>query len=393
MNSTKRTIKLVHVTTVPQTFIFFHGQIGFLKKRGFEVHVISSAGEMGQQFSQSEAVPFFPITMTRAVTPRKDLFALFELWRQFRKTKPDIVHSHTPKAGLLGTLAARLAGVPVVFLSVFGLPQMTSGGMKKAMMNFLTRLECLLAHCVWTDSFSMRNYVIGHKLCSSRKAVVLGNGSVKGVDAEKIFSPNIYNIDTRHEIRARHGIPKESLVIGFVGRIVGDKGMHELAEAWRTLSPSRTDLHLLLVGPREVRDPLLPQDDHLFRTDARIHLIGMCSEVPAYLAAMDIFVMPSYREGFGLTNIEASAMELPIVTTRIPGCVDSVKDGVTGKLVPPRDVDSLIQAIQAYLDDATLRRRHGQAGRERVLRDFRPDFIWEDLHKEYLGLLKKKRVG
>jgi len=136
-----------------------------------------------------------------------------------------------------------------------------------------------------------------------------------------------------------------------------------------------------------------PQDIALFKTDPKIHLVGFQKNVPPYLAAIDIFVMPSYREGFGLSNIEASAMGLPVVSTRIPGCIDSVKDGLTGLLVPPRDVEMLVEAIQSYLDDAELRRKHGQAGRERVLREFRPEMIWEDLLKEYCALLKKKKIA
>jgi glycosyltransferase involved in cell wall biosynthesis len=385
----KETIRLVHVTTISQTFMFFRGQIGFLKERGFEIDVVSSPGGMSQEFSESEGVAFHPVAMTRAITPREDLRALVALWRLFRKIRPDIVHSHTPKAGFLGTLAARCAGVPVVFSSVFGLPQMTLWGWKKNLFDFLTRLECLLADRVWTDSLSIREYVTRHRLCSGEKSVVLGNGSVNGVDAERVFSPSLSDSRTRREIRARLGIPQESVVLGYVGRIVIDKGLHELAEAWRALSSFRSDLHLLLLGSWE-GGPLPPEDEHLFRTDPRIHLAGWRTEVPAYLAAMDIFVMPSYREGFGITNIEASAMELPIVSTRIPGCVDSVKDGVTGTLVPAGDVDSLIGAIRVYLNDPELRRRHGRAGRERVLRDFRPEFIWEDLHKEYWRLLKNR---
>lgn len=321
-----------------------------------------------------------------------DLKALIQLWIQFRKIKPDIVHSHTPKAGLLGVLSARFARVPSVYLSIFGLPQMTMGGIRKWMMNMLTWLACLSAHRVWCDSSSMRYYLTDHKLCVSKKAVVMANGSVNGVDAVDTFSPGLYKLNARNEIRDLLGIEHESIVIGFSGRIAQDKGMHELAEAWRLLSVQRNDLHLILIGDIDERDPPKPQDIDLFRIDPRIHLVGFRNYVAPYLATIDIFVMPSYREGFGLANIEASAMELPIVATRIPGCIDSIKDGITGLLVPPRDVERLVEGIKTYLDDPELRRTHGQAGRQRVLREFRPEMIWEDLYREYLSLLKKRKI-
>src|SRR5262249_32205831 len=145
-----------------------------------------------------------------------------------------------------------------------------------------------------------------------------------------------------------------------------------------------------LVGPFEQRDPLLPEDERLLRTDPRIHLAGLRTDIAEHLAGMDIFVLPSYREGFGVSNIEAAAMALPVVSTLILGCVESVRDGETGTLVPPRDAAALAAAIGMYCDDPELRRTHGQAGRERVLRDFRPETIWEGLHEEYIRLLQKR---
>ena len=393
MERSPKKIKLVHVTTVPQTLGFFRGQIGFLKKRGFEIFLISSPGELGRQFSKREGVQFFPIQMTRYINLWGDLIALIQLWIQLRKIKPDVVHAHTPKAGLLGVLSARFAGVPAVYLSIFGLPQMTMRGIRKRLMNMLTRLACSSAHKVWCDSFSMRDFIIQHRLCAKRKAVVMANGSVNGVDAIEIFSPDLYKPDIRKKIRDLLGIPRKSIVLGFSGRIAQDKGTHELAEAWRLLSACRNDLHLILIGNLEDKDPPKPQDIALFKTDPKIHLVGFQKDVPPYLAAIDIFVMPSYREGFGLSNIEASAMGLPIVSTRIPGCIDSVKDGLTGLLVPPRDVEKLVEAIQSYLNDPELRRKHGQAGRQRVLHEFRPEMIWKDLFEGYCALLKKKGIA
>ena len=385
-------IRLVHVTTVPQTLELFRGLSDYLMNRGFLIYFVSSPEKKDTGRFFKSVVKTYPVLMTRTINPWKDLRALLSLWSKFLEIRPEIVHAHTPKAGLLGVLAARFAGVPIVFFSIFGLPQMTMKGLKRSLINCLTRIACLAADRVWCDSFSMRDYVVRNRLCASKKVVVIAKGSAQGVDAERLFSPSRYEISVRDKVRHNLNIPLESIVLGFVGRIVKDKGLHELAEAWRFLSKERASLHLILIGPQENKDPLHPLDIELFKSDPRIHLVGLCHEVPSYLAAMDIFVMPSYREGFGLSNIEASAMELPIVSTRIPGCIDSVIEGTTGLLVPPRDINSLISAIKAYLDDADLRKRHGRAGRERVLREFRPETIWEDLCAIYIQLLKDKKI-
>jgi glycosyltransferase involved in cell wall biosynthesis len=381
-------VRLVHVTTVPETLSFFHGQIDYLRSCGFEVQAVSSPGPQADDFRQQEGVILHAVPMKRAVSPLRDLVALYHLWALFRQIKPAVVHSHTPKAGLLGTLAARLAGVPVVFLSIFGLAQMTKSGSIRALLDTTTRLSSRLAHRVWCDSFSMRDYLVKERLVPAEKLVVLGKGSVNGVDADELFCPTKYSEEQRQLIRATYGIPTDATVLGYVGRIVRDKGMHELAEAWKELRDMYPRVHMLLVGPFESRDPLLPEDEALFRSDLRIHLTGWCNDVPSHLAVMDIVVMPSYREGFGVTNIEAAAMGLPVVSTLIPGCVDSVESGVTGTLVPARDATALAKALQTYLDDAGLRRKHGAAGRARVLHDFRPESIWKALHQQYADLLR-----
>lgn len=387
---TAKKVKLVHIATVAQVLDFFHGQIGYLRSRGFDVHAVTSPGEATEQFREREAIAVHAVPIAREIHPARDVVTLYRLWRLLRTLRPDIVHSHTPKGGLLGTITARAAGIKVVVLSIFGLPQMTKTGFSRHLLNLTTRLSCRLADRVWVDSFSMRDYVVRQRLCAAERVVVLGQGSVNGVDAEGVFSPAKTGPATRDAIRARYGIPDSALVLGFVGRIVADKGMRELASAWRLLRDRYPSLHLLLVGPFEAQDPLSPEDEVLFRTDDRVHLAGRRSDVAPHLAAMDVFVMPSYREGFGIANIEAAAMALPVISTRIPGCVDSVQDGVTGTLIPARDANALVTAIEAHCNDPELRCLYGQAGRERVLRDFRQEVIWEALYREYTRLLQEK---
>jgi glycosyltransferase involved in cell wall biosynthesis len=380
------TTSLMHVTTVPQTLGFFRGQVGYLKVNGFAVTVVSSPGDLLDRFAAAEKVPAVAVPMARRMAPAADIVSLVHLLVAMIRHRPQIVHSHTPKAALLGTLAARLTGRKAV-LSVFGLPQMTMKGMRRAVLDAKTRFECQLAHRVWCDSFSMRDVLIERKLCHPAKIAVLGRGSVNGVDATGRFNPASFSAERRAALRAEWRIPVDAPVIGFVGRIVRDKGIHELAAAWSSLRRRYPTLHLLLVGELEAADSIAQDVEATLRRDDRVRFTGPQPDAAPFLAMMNVFVMPSYREGFGVTNIEAAALELPVVATRIPGCVDSVDDGVTGTLVPPRDAQALTDAIAAYLDNSCLRRMHGQAGRTRVLEQFVPQYIWSELVAMYRSVL------
>jgi glycosyltransferase involved in cell wall biosynthesis len=212
------------------------------------------------------------------------------------------------------------------------------------------------------------------------------------VDATERFDPDRLPIGTRRDVRAQYGIPEDALVLGFIGRIVHSKGITELAEAWSSLREEFPSLHLLLVGPLEPQDPIPPKVEESLRRDRRVHLIGEEWNTPPLYAAMDLFVLPTYREGFPNVLLEAGAMRLPVVATRIPGCADAVNDKATGILVDPYDASALVRAVSRYLRDSELRRRHGLAARERVLSQYRQEAIWQALYLEYLRLLGEQKV-
>lgn len=380
--------RLVHLTTIPETLGFFPGHIEALKARGYTVIAVSSPGPYLDQFGATHGIEVRAVQMARRIAPLRDLISLFRLYFTILQIRPDVVHSTTPKAGLLGTMCARAVGAKAV-LSVFGLAQMTRTGAMRKLLDLMSRIACGLAHRVWCDSFSMRDYLVDQRLCAPEKIFVAGEGSVNGVDTVR-FDPNRFDIAARRDTRRVWNVPDHAFVIGFVGRIVKDKGIHELTEAWKTLRVKYDLAHLLLVGDVEETDPILPEDERVLRDDPRVHFTGRQSDVPRLFAAMDVFVMPSYREGFGVTNIEAAALALPVVSTRIPGCVDSVVDGETGTLVPVRHSEALADAVGRYYLDPVLRNEHGQAGRRRVLADFKPERIWNDVAAVYESLLGRK---
>jgi len=267
-----------------------------------------------------------------------------------------------------------------------GLPYMTASGMKRRILFMTERLSCSLAHRVFCVSLSLREVALTEGICSSDKLVVLG-GHGNGVDADVRFSPARVGNEARCLARESLGIPADSIVLGFVGRVVRDKGIVELAKAWKDLRSTFPTLHLLIVGPFERQDPVPIEVERQLSSDERVHLTGQVEDPAPLYAAMDIVTLPSYREGFNNVLLEAAAMERPVIASRIPGCVDAVEDGATGFLIPPRDANLLAQAIRRYLNNADLRREHGRAGRALVLSRFREESITKAMYEEYIQLL------
>ena len=384
-------VRLVHVTTVPQTLFFLRGQASFFRSNGFEVHAISSPGEELRRFGEEEIVSVHAVPMRRAISPLHDLVALFRLWRWFRLLRPDIVHAHTPKGGLLAMIAATLACVPARLYHIHGLPLMTSSGLRRILLIWSDRLACRLAHRVFSVSVSVRQVAISEGLVSAGRIKVLGNGSINGIDAEGRFRRSPEVLTRAMKVRERWGVPSGARVVGFVGRLVREKGIGELAQAWTALREKFPDVHLFIVGQEEPQDPVAPEVLRTLREDPRAHLLGQDWETPPLYAAMDVLALPTYREGFVVTALEAAAMDLPVVGTDVPGCRDAIVDGETGTLVPAHDATALTLALSRYLNHPELGCSHGSNGRNRALLDFRPESIWEALLAVYLGHDENRR--
>lgn len=389
MNSPEppKSIRLLHITTVPQSLKLIQGQVGYMKVRGIEVHAVSSPGDQLEEFGEREDVPTYAVEMVRRLTPLRDLVAMWKLWRLMRRIRPDIVHAHTPKGGLLGTLAAWLARVPIRVYHMRGLPMMTAAGPKRHLLRATERTACRFACRALCISHSMREAAVDEELCPPDKIKVLASGSGNGVEAAARFNPDTQPAGAREAVRTRLGIPADALVVGFVGRIVRDKGITELATAWGQIRERWANAHLVIVGRTEAEDPVPEMALQKLHSDSHVHFAGYVSDTPPMYAAMDVLVFPTYREGFGNVAIEAAAMRLPVVATNVVGCVDAVKHGETGTLVPARDATALAEAIRQYIIDPDLRRRHGKAGRGRALEHFRQQVIWQALWEEYQRLL------
>jgi glycosyltransferase involved in cell wall biosynthesis len=321
----------------------------------------------------------FHIPLKRQPAIRSDLEALRKLYQFFRIKHYEIVQTVTPKAGLIGMLSARLARVPIRIHWMTGQVWVTKRGFARWYLRKLDQLTARLATHLLVDSYSQMTFLIQQRIVKESKMSVLKSGSICGVDFQK-FRPDI---EIRNEIRKSLDIDKDDLVLLFVGRLCNDKGVHDLLSMYTNL-PEAILPHLILVGTDEEGIQSEWQSRLVSRRDS-IHFIGHSDEPERYMAASDIFVIPSHREGFGLSVIEAAAVGIPSIGSDIYGLCDAIEDGNTGLLVPASDTDALGRAVCFLLLNATERLRLGRNARNRALTQFSSELLTQ----EYLDFLKK----
>lgn len=354
-------MKLLHATTVPTTLNFLRTQPALLAAHGIEVTLLSSPGEELESIAAQEGARAIGVPMHRGFSIGADLRTLRQLVAILRRERPDIVHAHTPKAGLLVTLAGRIAGVPLCIYQIHGLRFLTTSGLQRRILKTTERISTAAAHRVLCVSPSVLALAEEEHVIRRGKGAVLGAGTINGVDLDA-FDPGIAQEEAA-AVRAALSIPTDAPVIGFVGRLAADKGVADLAAAWSRVREEVPQAHLLLVGGPEDTDPVAPEVLERLARDPRAHLVGHRAEVRPYYAAMSVLALPSAREGFPQTLLEGSAMGVPTVGSDVPGVSDAVRDGVTGLLVPFHDPESLAEALLDLLRDPLRRAAFGAAGR------------------------------
>ena len=365
--------------------LFFRGCITYLRNSGFDVSAISSPGPE-QEPLRSEGASIIGVPMNREISPLKDLISLWRLWRTLRRLRPEITNSGNPKAGLLGGLAAVLAGVPCRIYALHGLRLETTTGLKRTILTWTETIACKCAHRVICVSPSLRQRAIDLGLVSPEKAIVY---TCHGVEIER-YAETADNMARADELRRELNLPRKSLVIGFVGRLTRDKGIPELMEAYWELRSEFPELRLLLVGEFETGDAVPLSVRERIEADPLILRPGLVADTSAYYQLMDVLALPTWREGFGLVNIEAQAAGKPVVTTRATGAIDSVQDGKTGILVPVGDASALASAIRSLLRDGAKRQEMGQRGRAWVREEFPRSKIMAELAREYHSLIVER---
>ena len=383
--STRRP-RVAHVTTVDLSLRYLLlNQLQRIRDEGYDVVAISADGP-DVAAVEAHGIPHFAVPMTRRFTPLADLRALIALAVLMRREKFDVVHTHTPKAGLLGQLAARISGVPVVVNTLHGF--YFHEGTKPLPRRFYVWMERIAAQC--SDSILSQNRedittAIEERIAPRELLKWLGNGiDIGRFDRRRLSDERLGAL--RDELGLRRGAP----VIGFVGRLVKEKGILDLLEATALVARTIPDVQVLIVGPydEEKPDAIRPEVAERYGLTDRCRFLGMRHDMPELYALMDVLVLPSYREGFPRAPMEASAMGVPTVVSDIRGCREAVEQGVNGLLFPVGNVNALAQALTELLTDDERRRKMGVSGRAIAEERFDEQKVFERVLMEYERLLR-----
>jgi glycosyltransferase involved in cell wall biosynthesis len=382
-------ITVLHAVTDSLSTILMRGQLSYLKTCGFDPALLSNPGKELTEIGAREGYPVYGVAMRRDISPGSDLISLFHIWRLLRHLKPVISNCGTPKAGLLVGVTAYFARVPCRVYTLRGLRLETATGFKRKLLTVTERIACFCAHRVICVSPSLRDRAIHLGIVPRDKTVLLGAGSSNGVDSDRFSTTPAKKAQARN-LRQHIGIQADQFVIGFAGRFTRDKGLPELVQAFKYVRKQIPQTILLLIGNYEEGDPIPENTKIDIESEPGILRLGFTSEMDPYYSAMDVFVLPTHREGFPNTVLEAQAAGLPVVTTNATGAIDAIEHGVTGLLAPVKDPVRLADAILTLLSDPVKMQSMGQQGRARVLKSFRNEAIWEALTSLYKEMLVER---
>ena len=383
-------MRLIHVFSAPQSAYFFLiGQLDFMISKGVEVTVIMpSDKEFNQKFKVIHPnVNVININFERNVSFRRDLSCLIKLIMVFKKVNPSIIHLHTPKASLLGALAARILFKKNIIYQMHGLVSAFGNNIQKGLLYWMERMTCSLSTKIYAVSESLKQFAIENKYCDKRKISVIENGTINGIDYKIQF--NTSNINQNNV--ELNKISDNKFIIGFVGRILEDKGIEDYLITLSKCTEEKLPIIGFVIGPDESQGKFneLLNKYNLAR-NINIYVFGQQLQPENYMVHFDILLLPTKREGFGLVGAEANALEIPVVGYDIPGFRDAVLSEETGLLVDFENTDKLFEAVLRYYKNPSLKKAHGENGRKRVIKDFDSSLIWKSLYHEYKKLLNEK---
>ena len=364
------------------------GQLTFMQQY-YDVTAVSSDEKRLKNFGDQNNVATFYLELTRKITPLKDLRAVYNLYRFLQKEKPLIVHTHTPKAGIVGMLAAYFARVPLRLHTVAGLPLMEATGLKRRILNLVEKLTYRAATNVYPNSKGLLDFIISEKFTTSSKLKIIGDGSSNGIDTS-YFDPVMYTEKDNLDLRKLLDIPIHDFVFIFVGRLVKDKGINELVSAFLELLENSPGVSLLLVGPfEEELDPLLPETLQNIESSRKVFSQGYQKDVRPFFAMSNALIFPSYREGFPNVVMQAGAMALPSIVTDINGCNEIITDNKNGVIVPVKNENLLLQAMKEIVENQSLFSLLKSNARDTITANYERREIWSHLLREYHQLEAK----
>ena len=379
--------KLFRISTVPMSLnLLLKGQLEYLNNY-FDVTAISGEGNDLEIVKKREGVNVHPIEMHRHISLVQDLKSLWHLYRYFKKEKPDIIHSITPKAGLLSMIAGKMAGVPIRMHTFTGLIFPHKDGYMKHTLIMMDKLLCKAATHVYPEGNGVKEDLQRHHI-TNKPLKIIANGNINGIDLDE-YNPSLFSDEFKKLTKHKYGINDVDFVFLFVGRLVIDKGLRELVGAFNHLSEKIPNIKLILVGPREnEKSTKKKKMFSVIENNPNILEIGYQQEVRPFYAISDVFVLPSYREGFPNAVIQAGAMELPSIVTNISGCNEIIKDYKNGIIVPKKDKKILEGAMHALIQVPELRKNLKQNTRQIISQYFDKNIVWRELKKEYDRLMQ-----
>lgn len=380
--------KLIRITTIPLSLEkLLNGQWEYFSEY-YKITAVSSEPEKLKTFGKTFKTNTFYLPLTRKITPLTDLKALIKLYLFLKREKPLIVHTQTPKAGFVGMIAAYLARTPIRMHDVVGLPLMEARGFKYQLLVWVEKLTYGCSHIVYPNSFGLKAYMVQTGLCKENKLKVIGHGSSNGIDTD-YFSKSKFSAEMNSSLRSDLGLSSNDFVFIFVGRLVGDKGINELLEAFSELYKLNKHYKLLLVGSEERDlDPLSKKTLEILDKKEGIVSVGFKEDVRPYLAISNCFVFPSYREGFPNVVLEAAAMELTCIVTNINGSNEIISHNENGIIIPKKDKVALQNAMDLLAKNEKIIYNFSKNLRAGIVEKFQKKYFYKAMLDEYKTLEK-----
>lgn len=385
--------QFLHIINLGSSAMNFIGdQFSYMNHQGnFEMHLICTPCDGIEEFVKEQRVHYFPLTIERQIRILKDIRALWKIYRYIRRNHIDIIVGHQAKGTLLAMTAGWLARIPHRVILVHGMLTDTMVGNKKRIFISESKILSRIAHKIVCVSPSVARRRIEQHIDKKEKQVILGKGTCNGIDTIHCFNPNNISTIVIKDLKEQYGINKNDIVIGFVGRIVRDKGIIELSEAFQKISKSHPELHfkLFIIGPIEKRNTVPDETLGFLKSTSSVIFSGHIphQNIQKYYSLMDMLILPSYREGFPTVVLEASAMEIPVIVSRSTGCIDSIVEGKTG-IYCDIEPSSIANSIEKLLDKEYAKLL-GKQGRQWVIENFEHTTVRQYYYTFYEELLRK----
>lgn len=378
--------KLLRVSTVPSSlYLFLNGQLKFLNQE-FDVLGVSSPGKYLEMIKEREGIRVAAVEIKRQISPFNDIISLYKLYRLFKKEKPDIVHSITPKAGLLSMIAARLVGVPHRLHTFTGLIFPSKTGPIKHVLILMDKLLCKCATNIYPEGSGVKSDMINYKI-TDKPLNVIANGNINGIDAD-FFSNQLFDQQQVSYLKKQYDIQQNDFVFVFIGRLVKDKGINELVKAFSNLNKKKPHIKLFLVGDFE--PGLNPLEDGTLaeiKTNENIIYVGFQTDVRPFLQVADVFILPSYREGFPNSVLQACSMSVPCIVTNVNGSNEIIENELNGIIINKKSTIELEESMANMVDHKYDLAKMGAMSRQKIIDKFTIKLVWKSLLEEYKNLL------